>query len=182
MTDVLWARQVTALETTLSGAPHNLPTLTLSIDDFYLPYTAQRELAQSHPLNPLVQHRGQPSTHDLPLASSVFRQLRVGGEDVRIPAYDKSAHDGKGDREPEKDWRVVNRRGLANQVGVVIFEGWCVGFRPLSDEALATAWQSAVVGERSSQDVGDKGQLWRQRFEDVQFVNTALKGYDGLTE
>lgn len=37
-----------------------LETLVLSIDDFYLTHAEQVALAQSHPNNKLVQHRGEP--------------------------------------------------------------------------------------------------------------------------
>ena len=127
--------EVTALERTLRSPPYNLPTLTLSIDDLYLTHAAQTALAKAHPLNPLVQHRGEPSTHDVPLGKELFRKLRNKESDIRIPFYDKSRHDGKGDRVDGSEWRVVNRE-REDKVEVVIFEGWCVGFRPLSDEEV----------------------------------------------
>jgi len=40
-----------------------LETLVLSIDDLYLSHTDQVKLAEENPLNPLVQHRGEPGIY-----------------------------------------------------------------------------------------------------------------------
>jgi len=172
--------KVTALETTLQAPPYNLPTITLSIDDLYLTRDAQVSLASAHPLNPLIQHRGEPSTHDVALGAELFRELRHKGSDIRIPFYDKSLHDGKGDRALEEDWRTVNGKGHA-KVEVVIFEGWCVGFRPLTEQEVKQKWKQAV-DEEATITGGTKGRLGKQRLEDILFVNEALRQYDSMTE
>lgn len=137
----------------------------------------QSQLAASHPENPLVQHRGQPSTHDLPLALSLFSDLRSGKE-TRIPSYDKSAYDGHGDRVPKDEWAVISQEGQ-EKTKVVIFEGWCVGFRALPGEELRRKWGKA----RSRREAADyQGRLGFNRLEDVEFVNGALRGYDPLTD
>jgi len=162
----------------LTSPPHCLPTAILSIDDLYLPYYLQTRLAASHPLNPLIQHRGQPSTHDLPLGLALFSALRSRQTNIKIPSYDKSAHNGQGDRADENEWRIVNREGQ-DRVEVVILEGWCVGFRALQEEELERKWREAKKKEESGQGTG---RLGKERLQDVQFVNEALRGYDGLTE
>jgi D-glycerate 3-kinase len=50
---------VRALAETLENR-EGLPTLVVSIDDFYLPHAAQLDLAAKHPANALVQYRGEP--------------------------------------------------------------------------------------------------------------------------
>ena len=185
---------VTSLATTLRSPPHNLPTLTFSIDDLYLPYTAQTALAASDPSNPLIQQRGQPSTHDMALGLSLFRALRDRESDIRIPAYDKSARGGKGDRVPEGEWDIVNQaHDGSGKVEVVIFEGWCVGFRSLPDAAVKDAWDRARGAASSSSGDGDAaadgdgagntaGRLYNQRLSDIQLINSALRsGYDHIT-
>ena len=133
-------------------------------------------LASAHPSNPLIQHRGQPSTHDLPLALSLLYDLRTVKE-TRIPSYDKSAFNGQGDRTPQDTWQVVNRK-QEPAITVVILEGWCVGFRALSEQDLKAKWESAV----KQKELGNyRGRLGFNRLEDVAFVNDALKGYDELT-
>lgn len=72
-------------------------------------------------------------------------------------------------------WTEVNTAGGA-AVDIVIFEGWCVGFRPLPLEVLAFKW------DRARHDKNPTSRLWRYDLEEVAFVNEALNEYDGLTE
>ncbi|KAK5118476.1 hypothetical protein LTR62_002991 [Meristemomyces frigidus] len=171
---------VTALSRTLSSAPHKLPVLVLSIDDLYLPHTAQVHLATALWNNPLVQHRGQPSTHDINLGYQLFYSLANRHTNIKIPSYDKSAFSGAGDRLPEDLWAVVNRPGEPT-VDVVVFEGWCVGFRPLPDEGLERKWEAAAR-KFQQEPAKYQGQLGRLNLESVQHVNTSLRSYDRLTD
>lgn len=168
---------MSTLAAKLRQPPHCLPTTVLSIDDLYLPHHLQIELAVAHPDNPLVQHRGQPSTHDLPLALAILSALREE-EEVRIPSYDKSAYSGQGDRAPEVNWEAANREGQP-ATKIVILEGWCVGFRAISSFELRTRWDSAVEQRHQATYHGRLG--WHRQI-DLQFVNEALKGYDALTD
>ena len=149
----------------------------MSLDDFYLRHDDQVVLANSHPDNPLVQHRGQPSTHDLPLLISTLESL-AKREPTKLPGYDKSTFSGAGDRTDSSKWEEVNKRGEAT-IDVAILEGWCVGFRPLSDAALKQKWTEAK--QREEEGKGN-GQLGKLKFENVKFVNAALKEYDRVTE
>ena len=167
---------MSTLAARLSQPPFSLPTTVLSIDDLYLPHHALSELAASHPTNPLVQHRGQPATHDIALGLSLFSDLREGRE-TQIPKYDKSAYNGQGDRVSAEEWDAVNRNDSA-KTEVVIFEGWCVGFRALPQEELQRRWRDAC----KKRDSGSyEGRLGWVRLEDVEFVNENLRGYDELT-
>ncbi|KAL2107873.1 hypothetical protein VUR80DRAFT_4662 [Thermomyces stellatus] len=156
---------VTALASTLSTRHR---TLVLSIDEFYLRHDAQLALAASQPTNALIQNRGEPSTHDLPLLHSVFSDL-VAGRETKIPRYDKAAFSGRGDRLPESEWLVVNAPDEP-KVEIVILEGWCVGFRSLSLAELQEKWK------------GESLTLKHHSVEDLAFVNEALKGYDVVTD
>jgi D-glycerate 3-kinase len=98
---------VSILQKTLESSPHNLSTLVFSLDDFYLTHEDQLSIAAAHRLNPLIQHRGQPSTHDIPLARSVFSSLKAG-KLTSIPHYNKAAFSGQGDRVPSAEWPTVN--------------------------------------------------------------------------
>lgn len=122
------ATQVSNLANDLTAL--GLPTIVLSMDDFYFPHEHQARLASNNPRNPLIQHRGQPSTHDLPLALSVLSNLLQGME-TKVPSYDKSAFSGQGDRAPLERWNTVNATGEEKKK-IVILEGWCVGFRAVS--------------------------------------------------
>ncbi|KAJ5338736.1 hypothetical protein N7541_010700 [Penicillium brevicompactum] len=166
---------VSALNDTLRSAPYSLSVVTLSLDDLYLTHADQVALAQAHPTNPLLQHRGQPSTHDLALGEEVFASLATESP-TAIPQYDKSAFAGQGDRVPTAQWQVVNEGD--KKVKVVIFEGWCVGFRAWDDHTLRAKWEAAVRQKES----GDyHGRLGHVQFEDVKAVNDALRQYDVLT-
>lgn len=149
--------------------------VVLSIDDLYLTQDDQIALRRRHSDNPLLQARGQPSTHDLQLGKCLFDSLRRNRE-TKIPYYDKSAYGGRGDRLPESLWRVVNHNGQG--VDVVIFEGWCVGFRALSNEQLETAWKEAVHLETTG---NYQGMLGYHKLEHLRFVNDALRGYEDFT-
>jgi D-glycerate 3-kinase len=145
-----------------------------------LPHADQVSLAQSHPDNPLLQHRGPPSTHDIPLALSVFSSL-FKNQPTGIPQYDKSAFSGQGDRIPESQWEQVNAPSSSNPtIKVVLFEGWAVGFRPLPPSTLHQKWKSATEAARSNSDYN--GRLGHNTLSSVQDINTALESYNQLTD
>jgi D-glycerate 3-kinase len=100
----------------------------VSIDDFYLTHAAQRALADAHPGNPCLEHRGYPGTHDLALGTRVLTALRAPTPGhVSVPRYDKSAHGGRGDRAPEHMWPAVE-----TPLDLLVVEGWMLGFQPVS--------------------------------------------------
>ncbi|KAJ5207138.1 hypothetical protein N7491_002230 [Penicillium cf. griseofulvum] len=168
---------VSALNDTLHSEPYSLSVVTLSLDDIYLDHADQVAMAQAHPSNPLLQHRGQPSTHDLALGEEVFASL-AAERPTAIPQYDKSAFEGQGDRVPKSKWKVVNKEDQ-DKVKVVIFEGWCVGFRAWDDQTLRAKWEAAV---RQRENGEYDGRLGHVNFEDIKAVNDALKRYDVLTD
>lgn len=171
---------VSTLSQTLSSPSHNLPVVVLSIDDLYLPHNEQEALAKSHLDNPLVQHRGVPSTHDVKTGVQLFNALVCRQTDIRIPSYDKSQFHGAGDRKPAAEWDTVNKDS-DKPVEVVVFEGWCVGFRALPDEEVEKKWNAAKA-QAAKNDGSYKGRLGRLKLDDVLFVNSKLRDYDALTD
>lgn len=161
----------------LRASPYHLTVVVLSVDDFYLSHQEQTELAARNRTNPLIQHRGQPSTHDMELATSVLSDL-VHARPTKLPSYDKGAFDGLGDRIPSAQWPEVNMAG-EEVVQIVILEGWCVGFKALERDRLMHRW-SAAVTERKTGEY--EGRLGWNAFEDIDFVNHALGDYQRLTE
>lgn len=91
----------------------------ISLDDFYLPFSEQRELARRAPSLP---RRGPPGTHDVDRAIEALQALREGRE-ARIPVYDKSCRGGRGDRTGHR---------TAKGAQVALFEGWFIGAVPQS--------------------------------------------------
>jgi D-glycerate 3-kinase len=153
--------------------------LVFSIDDLYLPHNEQDALAKSQPNNPLVQHRGQPSTHDVKLGTETFAAIANRKHDIQVPSYDKSAFGGTGDRLPIDEWTICNREGEP-PVEVVIFEGWCVGFRALSDAEVERKWKAEVQKFESKGDAYE-GRLGKLQLDSVLFVNNKLREYDEMT-
>lgn len=109
-------------------AAAGVQTVVVSVDDFYLTHAEQCALAARYPRNPCLEFRGYPGTHDVALGTETLTALasRAPGW-VRVPTYDKTAHGGRGDRAPIAAWQAVQ-----TPVDVVIFEGWMLGFRPVS--------------------------------------------------
>ncbi|CUS09533.1 unnamed protein product [Tuber aestivum] len=159
---------VTALAAALRTYPHSLNVVVFSADDIYLTNADQVALRELYPDNKLVRHRGEPGTHDIELAKNVFRSLH-DQRGTKVPSYDKSAFEGQGDRADEASWEAVD-----GPYDLVIFEGWCVGFRPLPDGVVEEAWNKGRTSGR--------GTLGRHSLEHLLFVNTKLKDYDTITD
>jgi len=83
---------------------------------------------------------------------------------------------------PVEKWELVNdvTRGQ-EKAEVVIFEGWCVGFRSRPEQEVRMLWEDAT---RRRKDEGGiyEGRLGYVALEDVKVVNEALKEYDIFTE
>ncbi len=107
-----------------AAAARGIAAVALSIDDAYLDRPERERLARD--VHPLLATRGPPGTHDVALACATLDALRAG-EPVRLPAFDKL-----GDRRwPTDRWRE------ARDIGLVVFEGWCLGAPPEPAAALA---------------------------------------------
>jgi D-glycerate 3-kinase len=167
------------LRASLSAPPHDLKVAVLSIDDLYLPYQGLRALYELD--NPMLKGRGLPGTHDVPLGIDILGALQrinehwpeeTGSRSVEIPSFDKSLHDGFGDR-------VAAGVKVEGPLDVVIFEGWFVGFYPLVDQAeLKDKWLNEWAVEVERLSLG----YMEIKFEDIIFVNEKLRDYVQLWE
>ncbi|KAI0790590.1 P-loop containing nucleoside triphosphate hydrolase protein [Abortiporus biennis] len=162
------------LHKALSASPYHLKVVVISIDDLYLPHKGLVSLAQSYPQNALWKGRGQPGTHDIELGTEILMELErinehsTGTDDVevRLPLFDKSLHFGEGDR-VEGGGAIIK-----GPVDVVVLEGWCVGFYPISTDEIDERWEKPVSG------LGDNFFERRGfRKEDVEAVNKKLEEY-----
>ena len=166
------------LRAALQAAPNNLSVAVLSLDDLYLPHAGLVAAAAAHPHNALLQGRGQPGTHDVPLGTHVLRALAqindrdppdAGGQPpertVELPSFDKSLFGGEGDRARETTT-------VRAPLDVVLFEGWCTGFCPISREKAVRRCTQPVVGL-------EDGFLEKRgyRLEDILEINGMLKEY-----
>ncbi len=128
-----------ALASRLEAA--NRRVAILSLDDLYLPREDRAALVGVHPL---LKTRGPPGTHDVALGVDILEALGRPGR-VALPRFDK----GRDTRLSERDWTDI-----AAPVDVVVFEGWCVGARPQTPDALA-----APVNDLEREE--DPQGLWR---------------------
>ncbi|KAF2004061.1 P-loop containing nucleoside triphosphate hydrolase protein [Amniculicola lignicola CBS 123094] len=151
-----WADRIVSLLT----SEHELHTITISLDDLY---NTHEDLVALRSTNTLYRTRGQPGTHDVALAAKFFKDLKeYTGEDgssLQIPSFDKSRFNGEGDRAPEYEWPTINKKP-----DVVVLEGWCLGFRPLSPSEVEARRQTSSL-------------LKQHRTEHLQEVNQNLAKY-----
>lgn len=109
------------------------------------------------------------------LAKELFTALR-NGQPTKVPQYDKSAFNGQGDRVDPSKWQTINDPS-SSKIQVIIFEGWCVGFRALDP---ATVTQKQLDSSLPTDD--RKRTLHTHRLEDLQFVNEKLRDYDVIND
>lgn len=114
-----------AVQLVEAAAMQGIRAATLSLDDLYLDRDARSVLARE--VHPLLATRGPPGTHDVALGCELLDALRVG-HGVRLPRFDKLADA----RLPPADWPCVER------IGLVVFEGWCLGAPAETGGTLAT--------------------------------------------
>ena len=105
-------------------------TISLSLDDLYKTYSDRLALQK---LDPRLNRRGPPGTHDIQLGLTVLDQLRQPdfNQPIHIPRFDKSAYNGEGDR--------TTSEIISEKVDIVLFEGWFVGVRPINPASFDTA-------------------------------------------
>ncbi|ANB11699.1 Tda10p [Sugiyamaella lignohabitans] len=138
----------------------NLNVVDFSLDDVYLTHQDQVALSNANPDNKLVSHRGLPGTHDVKLCLNVFDDL-LQQKPTNTPRYDKSAFQGQGDRS-------TNTFPVKPYYDIVLFEGWCVGFRQLPESVVEQIWKAST------------GPLSHHSLDHVKFVNRALAQYDQI--
>ena len=112
-------------------------TVILSLDDIYKTHTERFSLQKT---DPRLIWRGPPGTHDIYLGLKVLENClqKDLSEPILIPRFDKSAHNGEGDRgKPE----------AIDKADIVLFEGWFVGVRPI-DETVFDHPLPPIVGQQ----------------------------------
>lgn len=158
------------LRLNLESPPHSLRVAVLSLDDLYLPHNDLVALSASS--NVLWRGRGHPGTHDIALGISILSALKYGSGDIELPRFDKSLFDGEGDRLPMDGTGIIISQPPSPDI--VIFEGWFVGFHPISEEQLQLSWNGIWKEERLKLNLEETE---TGRLEDIQAINTKLKSY-----
>ncbi|KAG0682258.1 hypothetical protein C6P42_003274 [Pichia californica] len=125
----------------LSESYNTCNIIQFSMDDFYLTYEQQQIVSSKYKDNILLQGRGLPGTHDVTLLLNIISHLIANDSSrypISIPIYDKSAHNGKGDRQSNDTWLNIHK-----PVDVIIFEGWFNGYTSISEnQNLINKWHS----------------------------------------
>lgn len=151
------------LRESLTAEPHNLSVAVLSVDDLYAPYSGLCKIEQMNPGNRLLKGRGLPGTHDIQLGTDVLSALRRINDDevatVTLPVFEKSLHNGKGDR-------LTEGLLVKSPVDVVVMEGWCMGFGTIDNDELERRWTM----------MDDEIKDWC-RIKDIRVVNDKLREY-----
>lgn len=137
----------------------------LLLDDFYLSHQDQVRVSQEAKTsgNSLLQGRGLPGTHDLPLAVKALESLQKGLIPISIPVYDKSSFGGEGDR--LESWKIVDKK-----VDVVVFEGWMNGFRSIDNGLFPSVYFSC----------GSDSVVNKTAMHQLAEINTELAHYERL--
>ncbi|CAD8176677.1 unnamed protein product [Paramecium octaurelia] len=91
----------------------NIQFDSISIDDFYLSYVDWEKLDKTK-----YKYRGPPGTHDYQMIIKTLKSFKEGNS-IEVPIFDKSLHNGQGDR--------VGQKTIKCQV--LLFEGWFVGYK-----------------------------------------------------
>ncbi|CAG8720905.1 19129_t:CDS:1, partial [Racocetra fulgida] len=174
---------------------NNLSVVSCSIDDFYLTFKEQCQLALSNPSNKLLEFRGEPGTHDIALGKDVLNRLCRTHEiysqkkglcnnlkdrdvdhdesnfDVLIPFYDKSLNDGRGDRAEVDKWVKVSP-----PFEIILVEGWLLGFKHLSKSQLEKFYFSSksIATEHESSSL----KLVSHTLSHLSSINENLQNYE----
>ncbi len=131
----------------------NKSVLHISIDDLY--YSRKKRLQLAKFEHPLLLTRGVPGTHDVELGLSILNKIKYSlSERMNLPVFDKSIDDLL----PKDQWLPI-----ANDINIVLFEGWCVGALPQSINQLTQPINSL-------EKVQDADGQWRH------YVNDQLEG------
>lgn len=134
---------------TVIAERHDVTTVSLSLDDFYLTKAERKHLGST--IHPLLETRGVPGTHDVQLAMDSVNGL-LKGEKTVITRFDKSIDD----RAPTETLKTVE-----GKVGLIVLEGWCLGAIPESSDSL-------IQPINSLEENDDRDGIWRN------YVNQAI--------
>ncbi len=114
----------------------------------YMENTGQVAVAKVQTPGGVVTYAGEaridgvPGTHAIGLGVQIVEAV-LNGEPFTLPRFDKSIDD-----------RAPQGRRIEGKVDVLLIEGWCVGARPQSPEALATPVNALEAEE-------DRDGIWR---------------------
>ena len=129
-----------------------LKVFKISVDDFYK--TRKDRNLLSKKVHPMLLTRGVPGTHDINLMLNFFKKMKSKKfKSLKVPSFNKAVDD----RSIKKNWQSIKEKP-----DVIIFEGWCVGAKPVSASSLKKSINTM-------EKVKDPKFVWRK------YVNQQLK-------
>ena len=129
-----------------------LKVFKVSVDDFYK--TRKDRILLSKKIHPMLLTRGVPGTHDINEMLNFFKKIKSKKfKNLKVPSFNKALDD----RSSKKNWQSIKERP-----DVIIFEGWCVGAKPVSTNSLKKSINSI-------EKTKDPRLVWRK------YVNQQLK-------
>jgi D-glycerate 3-kinase len=136
------------------GEVHHQRVAVFSIDDLYKTRAERQTLGRD--IHPLLVTRGVPGTHDVALGLNLIGALKSANDDIltALPAFSKAADDRM---------EFCNWPRFQGRPDVILFEGWCVGSAPQTEQDLL-----APIN-RLERDEDEDGR-WRR------YVNAQLQG------
>ena len=124
----------------------------ISVDDFYK--TRKDRSLLSKRVHPMLLTRGVPGTHDINLILNFFKKMKSKKfKSSKVPSFNKAVDD----RSSKKNWQKIKERP-----DIIIFEGWCMGAKPVPVKSLKKSINSM-------EKVKDPKLVWRK------YVNQQLK-------
>jgi len=133
---------------------HHQRVAVLSIDDLYKTRAERQQLGRD--IHPLLVTRGVPGTHDVSMGLNLIRSLKAADDSATtpLPAFSKARDDRV---EPSA------RASFQGRPDVILFEGWCVGSTPQTEQDLTSPINPLERNE-------DQDGRWRH------YVNAQLRG------
>lgn len=130
----------------------NFRVVSFSLDDYYLSQKERLELARN--ISALLQTRGVPGTHNIPLLIKTLQDLKNNIIDfpITICKFDKKTDNPS----PKQQYQKINYKP-----DIILFDGWCLGAKPQTEKELLIPINQLEAEE-------DKDLTWRR------FVNQQL--------
>ncbi len=133
----------------------------ISIDDVYKTYQDRVALRQSQDF---LRWRGPPGTHDIDILEGIVSDFKEGGS-MRLVRFDKSLHQGQGDR--------LDQVEEVQGADILLLEGWFINLWPIPDfsfESQQNAYshlggpslEMKRLSEFSNRQLREYTDLWEQ--------------------
>jgi len=144
------------LQSTLSSPPYSLSVATLCIDDLRFSQAKVSQFAQERPDLQLFFGAGLPGFHEVELGVDILSRIKCFLQEqsgIELPSWDRNLSNGIGDRRPQ--FHPLNQV-VRKPLDILLFEGWLVGYQPLSPKALDSRMDEYERVQHEAKKCGDR--------------------------